>query len=222
MRELTIELPLSGPAAQYLIELLKHSTSISFAKARAKGLRLICHVPSSASRLLIDSIAADESSRIQLVVLDSDGSTDLLQISAGWEALISGEGRTDNILRMIRSAARKPIYITSDPVFRRGMLRISFVAEEKTILNLKKEIERFDSPIKVVRLAPSRGTEITPLSDLTARQASILRLAYSMGYYDVPKRARVEDIARKLGMDKGTVGEHLRRAEKHVFDRLLT
>jgi len=43
-----------------------------------------------------------------------------------------------------------------------------------------------------------------------------------MGYYDVPKKARVEDIARLLGMDKGTVGEHLRRAEKHVFDHLLS
>jgi predicted DNA binding protein len=42
-----------------------------------------------------------------------------------------------------------------------------------------------------------------------------------MGYYDVPKRTGVEEIAQLLGKDKGTVGEQLRRAEKHVFNRLL-
>jgi predicted DNA binding protein len=77
-------------------------------------------------------------------------------------------------------------------------------------------------PFEVASLGSSRAREESPLGDLTARQAEVLRLAHSMGYYDVPKKVGIEDIAHMLGKDKGTVGEHLRRAEKHVFDQLLT
>jgi predicted DNA binding protein len=70
-------------------------------------------------------------------------------------------------------------------------------------------------------LGLTKAHKKSPLANLTTRQAHILRLAYSLGYYDIPKKAMVEDVARLLGLDKGTAGEHLQRADKHVFDRLL-
>ena len=36
------------------------------------------------------------------------------------------------------------------------------------------------------------------------------------------KNEQTEGLAKILGMDTATVGEHLRRAEKHVFDGLLS
>lgn len=43
-----------------------------------------------------------------------------------------------------------------------------------------------------------------------------------MGYYEIPRRTSTQDLAKMLEMDKATVGEHLRRAEKNVFDKLIT
>jgi predicted DNA binding protein len=50
----------------------------------------------------------------------------------------------------------------------------------------------------------------------------VLRLAYAEGYYDIPRTVSTELLARLLRMDKGTVGEHLRRAEKNLMDFLMT
>jgi predicted DNA binding protein len=74
---------------------------------------------------------------------------------------------------------------------------------------------------KIVRASRPKVRQGSVLDVLTARQRDTLRLAHTMGYYDVPRRARVEDIAKALGMEKGTVGRHLRRAEKHVIDWLI-
>jgi predicted DNA binding protein len=42
-----------------------------------------------------------------------------------------------------------------------------------------------------------------------------------LGYYEIPRRQKTEDLARILDMDTATIGEHIRRAEKHVFDELF-
>ena len=49
----------------------------------------------------------------------------------------------------------------------------------------------------------------------------ILRLAYSEGYYNVPRKISTEELAKLLKMEKGNVGEHLRRAEKNIMDFLM-
>jgi len=40
-----------------------------------------------------------------------------------------------------------------------------------------------------------------------------------MGYYDIPRKTSTEELARVMGMEKATAGEHLRRGEKKVFNR---
>jgi hypothetical protein len=227
MRELIIEIPLSEipfsdeTGARFLTGLMRQAESTYFFRMRGEGFLLICRVPSKASEMLRRSLPAEGPGHFSVAVLNSDESEEILQISGTWDGLITQQDRAGRLVQFIKLAMTKPIYITANPVFRGDMLRISFAADEKTIADLRAEIERADLPVKLVRLGPPRTKEVSPLSDLTARQASILRLAHSMGYYDIPKRAGVEDIGRVLGVDKGTVGEHLRKAEKRVFDRLL-
>ena len=48
------------------------------------------------------------------------------------------------------------------------------------------------------------------------------RLAYVEGYYDVSRKISPEELAKLLKVEKGTVGEHLRRAEKNIIDFLMT
>ena len=53
--------------------------------------------------------------------------------------------------------------------------------------------------------------------EMTARQEEILRVAYDLGYFEFPKRIKLEDLAAKLGITNGTLAEILRRAEKNVL-----
>lgn len=59
------------------------------------------------------------------------------------------------------------------------------------------------------------------LADLTDRQREVLRTAYDMGYYDVPRTVSTADVAAELDLDASTVAEHLQRGERNVFSQLL-
>lgn len=65
-------------------------------------------------------------------------------------------------------------------------------------------------------------TQETALEALTARQREVLEDAFDRGYYDVPRRASVSEIAAELGLDDSTVSEHLQRAERNLLAAVLS
>jgi predicted DNA binding protein len=59
------------------------------------------------------------------------------------------------------------------------------------------------------------------LSRLTPKQRQALLAAYSLGYYDVPRRTSSELLAKRLKLGASTVAEHLRKAERNLLSRVL-
>lgn len=56
---------------------------------------------------------------------------------------------------------------------------------------------------------------------LTFRQERALRIAYDLGYYDIPSRTTLDELANKMGCSKSTLNVILRRAERKIIsDRL--
>lgn len=60
------------------------------------------------------------------------------------------------------------------------------------------------------------------LNALTERQRETVMTAYQHGYYDYPKRISSEELSKKLGISKGTLMEHLRKAEGRILREILT
>jgi len=60
------------------------------------------------------------------------------------------------------------------------------------------------------------------LGSLSRRQREMLLAAHREGYYAYPRRVRTEDLARKMGIRKSTLIEHLRRAENKLIQEVLT
>lgn len=56
---------------------------------------------------------------------------------------------------------------------------------------------------------------------LTERQREVLEAAVELDYYDDPRAATHEDIAREVDAAPSTVGEHLRKVESRVFAQLV-
>ncbi len=56
---------------------------------------------------------------------------------------------------------------------------------------------------------------------LTRSQRSALDLAYAMGYYEFPRKSSPADVAKKLGVSKSTLLEHLHKAEGRVLAAYL-
>ena len=53
---------------------------------------------------------------------------------------------------------------------------------------------------------------------LTERQRETLRTATEMGYFEVPRRVELEDLADELGVSRQAVSERLRRANKRLVE----
>ena len=56
---------------------------------------------------------------------------------------------------------------------------------------------------------------------LTPKQRHALVSAISMGYYEWPKKANLEELAAKLGVKRRTLQENLRKAESKLLPKLL-
>lgn len=59
------------------------------------------------------------------------------------------------------------------------------------------------------------------MAELTDRQLRTLRIAHAEGYFEWPRDCRADDIADRLGVSTPTVSQHLRVAERKVFDVLF-
>lgn len=56
---------------------------------------------------------------------------------------------------------------------------------------------------------------------LTKKQKEILIRAYDNGYFDYPRKINAEQLARKIGIHKTTLLNHLHKAEKRLISNII-
>lgn len=65
------------------------------------------------------------------------------------------------------------------------------------------------------------GESEPPGDGLTDRQEEALRIAYELGYFDIPRQAALEDVAAELGISPSSVSERLRRAQTRLIEETV-
>jgi len=148
------------------------------------------------------------------------------------------------ILSVLRSEGRKRVCLIKhhEPEerkdeFREFDLDLIYTAPTKisedrmvvSVLAEQKELRRF---LELVKPTAERITSMSfmraayqkqdVLSVLTDRQRETVMTAYQHGYYDYPKKISSEELSKKLGISKGTLMEHLRKAEGRILREILT
>lgn len=81
--------------------------------------------------------------------------------------------------------------------------------------NLK---ERFTS-VKIERVRRYPSGVIAPL--LTPKQTEAIRVAYTRGYYEIPRNCEVQEIAKEIGIKRVAMQERLRRAERTIMKNFV-
>lgn len=109
---------------------------------------------------------------------------------------------------------------TCDPDLSDDRATMSLVGPQGAISRTIDEYEAAGVPTELRKLGPYDGRD-RPLDDLTDRQREVIRTAFEMGYFEVPREASTDDVADELGLDSSTVAEHLQRAERNLLARLL-
>lgn len=100
-----------------------------------------------------------------------------------------------------------------------GTIRVTLIGDQETLrLVLEAVSEVIEVDIERTGEYHSEDRRLSSL--LTNRQREILSLAVEKGYYDVPRRATYEDIAKETGLSLATVGEHLQKIEATILSRV--
>jgi DNA-binding CsgD family transcriptional regulator len=113
--------------------------------------------------------------------------------------------------------ARPPDFLDVD------RMKVEMIGKENEIKKLLHYTNKWgDSSFKILGLTSidTKGGE-SLLSKLTLRQRQMLLTAYALGYYDVPRRISSDELSRHLNVDKSTVVEHLRKAERKLIGSII-
>ncbi|EZQ11537.1 hypothetical protein CM19_00705 [Candidatus Acidianus copahuensis] len=60
------------------------------------------------------------------------------------------------------------------------------------------------------------------LNNLSPRQLTVLKTAYNMGYFNFPRKVRVNKLSSSLGISETTVIQHIRAAEHEILRKLFS
>jgi len=99
---------------------------------------------------------------------------------------------------------------------REGKIRLTFLGNQSQVAEFLGKAKIRGLRYRVVSLTDVdfRGSL---LDRLTRRQREVVRAAFELGYYDVPRTIHAEQLAGTMGLRAGTVVEHLRKAERRLL-----
>ena len=112
--------------------------------------------------------------------------------------------------------ARPPDFLDVD------RMKVEMIGKEDEIKKLIHYANKWgENSFKILGLTSVEPKAESLLSKLTTRQRQMVLTAYALGYYDVPRRISSDDLARHLEVDKSTIVEHLRKAERKLIGSII-
>ncbi|TYT63548.1 helix-turn-helix domain-containing protein [Natrialba swarupiae] len=97
-----------------------------------------------------------------------------------------------------------------------GDVQTAVTNAQSTVADIPDDITVEIDSVGGTRVAPD-----TVVDRLSERQREAVESAIELGYYDTPREATSEDVARELGCATSTAAEHLRKAEAAVLTALF-
>jgi len=126
--------------------------------------------------------------------------------------LVRLERGADPFVERVFEAVTSAGLIVGKPVvYREGRVRARLLGTDETLAAV---LDRIPDAVSVT-VEAIRALEKDPRAGFWAlppRQREALRTAVDLGYYEQPRRATHEDVARALGCSSSTASEHLQKA----------
>ncbi len=181
-------------------------------KCGTQGLALICRIRlKDKSMTVTDLLHKGLITNIETLYTEKDGS---LVVFIEGRSCVPPPPKDMEIPKML---------MTHPPDFLDvGRMKVELVGKEYEISKfLQYTTKLSNNSFKILGLTSidTRGESL--LSKLTSRQRQMLLTGYALGYYDVPRKISSDDLSRHLNVDKSTVVEHLRKAERKIIGSII-
>jgi hypothetical protein len=181
-------------------------------KCDLESIVLICRIKLKDKRMNVkDLIGKGLLTNIETLYKEKDGSE-----------VVFIEGRL-RIPRQLPKGARLPKLLVARPpdFLDVDRMKVEVLGRERDVKKILQNASRWSNTYKILGLTSIDKKEEPLLSKLSMKQRQALLTAFALGYYDVPRRISSDDLSRHLNVDKSTVVEHLRKAEKKLIGSII-
>jgi DNA-binding CsgD family transcriptional regulator len=182
-------------------------------KCDTQGLAIICRIRLKDRKITIQDLLMGKGllTNIELLYKEKDGSL-----------VVFIEGRSC-VPKPPKDIKQPKMLMTRPPDFLDvGRMKVEMIGKENEIKKLLHYANKWgDNSFKVLGLTSIDAKGESLLSKLTPRQRQMLLTAYALGYYEVPRRISSDDLSVHLNVDKSTIVEHLRKAERKLIGSII-
>jgi hypothetical protein len=181
-------------------------------KCDLEGVAIICRIKLKDKRMNVKNlIGKGLLTNIEILYKEKDGSE-----------VVFIEGRSC-IPRQVPKGARLPkLLMTRPPDFLDvDRMKVEVVGKETDVKKILQHASRWSNTYKILGLTSIDTKEESLLSKLSIKQRQALLTAFALGYYDVPRKISSDELSRHLDVDKSTIVEHLRKAERKLIDGII-
>ncbi|HXY87449.1 MAG TPA: helix-turn-helix domain-containing protein [Candidatus Acidoferrales bacterium] len=112
-------------------------------------------------------------------------------------------------------------YLSLPYVVKDGKVKITFLGNTKQMRTSIKIFEDAGVRYRVVSLTDAKISPYSLISRLTEKQRNALITAYTLGYYDVPRKISLVQLAKTLNLARSTLDKHLRKAEQRLLHHIM-
>src|SRR5919108_2649893 len=182
-------------------------------KCDTQGLAIICKIKLKDRNLNIEDLLVGKGllTNIELLYREKDGS---LVVFIEGRSCVPPPPKDIKLPKMLMT--RPPDFLNVD------RMKVEFVGKENEIKDFLQYANKWsNNSFKILGLTSVDTKGESLLSKLTHRQKQMLLTAYALGYYDVPRRISSDDLSRHLNVDKSTIVEHLRKAERKLIASII-
>lgn len=209
LRELQLHLSQSALAALGVEELLSLRDECEYVRLRS----LSCRGCSGTAMVEVDE------------PVDADRFEDLDYVHS-FDLVGRGPDRLEYLLRMELPRCQETLDEQEGEFYVDGPLQLdddgltfTAVATQEALAQLETafgESGDFATQLDVLRIGEYTG-QTNHVEALTERQREVLTTAFERDYFDVPRGVTATELAAEFDLDKSTVLEHLRRAERNLL-----
>ena len=98
-----------------------------------------------------------------------------------------------------------------------GEERLALIVPVSEIIELKKDMESIGKVLKFIYRKIRLDDIFLSIFSLSKRERESMKLAYLYGFYEMPKKVTLDDLASLLGISKPTIEDYIRRAERKII-----
>jgi DNA-binding CsgD family transcriptional regulator len=184
-------------------------------KCDTQGLAIICRIKLKDRKMNIENLLSEKGllTNIELLYKERDGS--LVVFIEGRSCVPLPPPKDMKIPKMLMT--RPPDFLDVD------RMKVELIGKENEIKGFLQYANKWsNNSFKILGLTSidtKGGASL--LSKLTPRQKQMLLTAYALGYYDMPRRLSSDELSRHLKVDKSTIVEHLRKAERKLIGSII-